>query len=77
MSALEEEGDGRVGEATGEEGGGGSVAVRVALGGAAELASYRRGKGVGGGGVGKGLVIMLFGSPLIETKRVLGPGPGR
>ena len=45
--APDEEGDGRVGEATGEEGGerGGSVAVRAALGGA----------GIGGVGGAKGL----------------------
>ena len=45
--APDEEGDGRVGEATGEEGGerGGSVAVRAALGGA----------GVGGVGGAKGV----------------------
>ena len=58
-------------KATGEEGGerGRGVAVRVAFCGA----------GIGGVGgakglaesASKGLVIMFFGSPLIETKRVL------
>ena len=51
--APDEEGDGRVGEAAGEEGGerGGSVAVRAALGGA----------GVGGVGGAKGFAELARG----------------
>ena len=54
--APDEEGDGRVREATGEEDGerGGSVAVRVALGGAG--VGGVGGNGVGRGGVGRGTI---------------------
>ena len=56
--APDEKGDGRVGEATGEEGGerGGSVAVRAALGGA----------GVGGVGGAKGLADRRRGNKLVN-----------
>ena len=72
--APDEEGDGRVGEATGEDATvGREVEVLLSAGGLGRSWRWwcRRGKGVGGG-VGQGLVIMLFGSPLIETKQVLG-----